>query len=298
MTKETKQDRAVRLMMEQMTEHLVELREFEKSPHCKETDVERWAQSLLKTCLGYTVSNGYSIKAQEQKNKMRPDLVVYKGDKPIFVMEIKKLGFDFEKSDFRSGKLQLKEYLATFEDVPYGFLCNGHEWRLFDFTNKQCPIEIQKIDVKESMNAWPDFSKKDAENICYDFTSFHEYAFSSSEWQDLSKEATAFSPDSLAKAILTPNVMKTISKEIRGEHEYKACTDLLFDKVYHLIANGLDDTLKASYNPEKKAEFEKYIKAQKRLARKTKRVVKTASEAPSMEVSETPEVAEQNKEVA
>lgn len=293
MTKETKQDRAVRLMMDQMTEHLVELREFEKSSHCKETDVERWAQTLLKSCLGYTVSNGYSIKAQDQKGKMRPDLVVYKGEKPIFVMEVKKLGFDFEKSDFRSGKLQLKEYLATFEDVPYGFLCNGYEWRLFDFSNKQSPIEIQKIDFRDENGFLPEAVKKEVENLCYDFTSFHEYAFCSSEWQDLAKEATAFSPDSLAKAILTQNVMKTIAKEIRGEHEYKACTDLLFDKVYHLIANGLDDTLKACYNPEKKAEFEKYIKSQKRLARKTKRVPKSVQETPAPETSTQPDISEE-----
>ncbi len=276
MAKETKQDRTVRQMMDQMTEHIVELRALDSNPNCKESDVEKWAQTFLKSCLGFSVSNGYTIKSQDQKGKLRPDIVVYKGEKPIFVMEVKKLGFDFEKSDFRSGKIQLKEYLATFEEVPYGFLCNGYEWKLYDFSNKQSPIEIQKVSFKNE-GVLCDTSKRQVEEICYDFTSFHEYAFSSSEWSDLTKEATAFSPDSLAKAILSSSVMKVITKEIRGEHEFKACTDLLYEKVYDLLSSGLDDTMKGSFNPEKKAEFEKYIKSQMRQARKTKRSAKAST---------------------
>lgn len=284
MAKETKQDRIVRQMMDQMTEHIVELRALDANSNCKESDVEKWAQTFLKSCLGFSVSNGYTIKSQDQKGKLRPDLVVYKADKPIFVMEIKKLGFDFEKSDFRSGKIQLKEYLSTFEDVPYGFLCNGYEWKLYDFTNKQNAIEIQKVNFK-SDGVLCDISKRQVEEMCYDFTSFHEYAFSGGEWGDLSKEATAFSPDSLAKAILSAGVMKVITKEIRGEHEFKACTDLLYEKVYNLLSLGLDDTLKASFNPEKKAEFEKYIKGQMRTARKAKKTTKPSIETTTPQAS-------------
>ncbi|MFY7936644.1 MAG: type I restriction endonuclease [Flavobacterium sp.] len=237
-------------------------------------------ETFLKSCLGFSVSNGYTIKSQDQKGKLRPDLVIYKADKPIFVIEVKKLGFDFEKSDFRSGKVQLKEYLSTFEDVPYGFLCNGYEWKLYDFSNKQNAIEIQKVSFRNDGVLY-DTSKRQVEEICYDFTSFHEYAFSTGEWADLSKEATAFSPDSLAKAILSAGVMKVITKEIRGEHEFKACTDLLYEKVYNLLSFGLDDSLKASFNPEKKAEFEKYIKGQMRQARKSKKAPKVTAEATS-----------------
>jgi len=273
MTRETKQDRVVRLMLDQMTEHIIELKALENNPNTKESEVEKWAQTFLKSCLGYSVSNGYSIKAQDQKGKLRPDLVIYKGEKPIFVIEIKKLGFDFEKSDFRSGKIQLKEYLSSFEDVPYGFLCNGYEWKLYDFTNKQNPIEIQKVSLKND-GLICDTTKKQVEEMCYDFSSFHEYAYCGNEWSDLSKEATAFSPDSLARAILTSNVMKSITKEIRGEHEFKACTDLLYEKVYNLLSVGLDDSLKGAFNPEKKAEFEKYIKNQIKQARKSKKTSK------------------------
>ena len=292
MAKETKQDRTVRQMMDQMAEHIVELKALDSNPNCKESDVEKWAQTFLKSCLGFSVSNGYTIKAQDQKGKLRPDVVVYKGEKPIFVMEVKKLGFDFEKSDFRSGKVQLKEYLQTFEDVPYGFLCNGFEWKLYDFTNKQNPIEIQKVSFKDEDGVICETSKRQIEEMCYDFTCFHEYAFNSSEWIDLSKEATAFSPDSLAKAILSSGVMKVITKEIRGEHEFRANSDLLYEKVFHLLSNGLDDTLKAAFNPEKKAEFEKYIKVQMKQARKAKKSPKNTSSS-VIQAKDCSEVSEQ-----
>jgi hypothetical protein len=270
MAKETKHDRVVRQMMDQMTEHIVELKALEAHPNCKESDVEKWATTFLKSCLGYSVSNGYTIKAQEQKAKLRPDLVVYKGDKPVFVIEVKKLGFDFEKSDFRSGKIQLKEYLATLGDVSYGFLCNGFEWKLYDFSNKERPIEIQKVNIRED-GILPEINKKEIEDLCYDFISLHETSFSSDEWSDLSKEATAFSPDSLTRAVLSSTVMKVITKEIRGEHEFKASSDLLYEKVLHLLCFGLDNALKESFNSEKQAELEKYMKGQMRHLRKAKK---------------------------
>lgn len=125
MAKETKQDRLVRTMIDQTIEHVHELKSLDASPSSKELDVERWCQSVLKSCLGYSPSAGYSIRAQESKGKHRPDLIVLKNDKPVFVIEVKKLGFDLNKSDFRSGKLQLKEYLSNIGDVRWGILCNG-----------------------------------------------------------------------------------------------------------------------------------------------------------------------------
>ena len=299
MAKETKQDRVVRQMMIQMTEHVAELRAFEANPtKCKETDVEKWALTFLKSCLGYTVSNDYIIKAQDQKGKLRPDLVVYHKEKPIFVIEVKKLGFDFEKSDFRNGKVQLREYLATFEDVPYGFLCNGHEWRLYDFTNKENAIEIQKVSFKPD-GATIDTSKRQIEDMCYEFSCFHETSYNSTMWAELSKEATAFSPDSLAKAILSLNVMKVITREIRGEHEYKASTDLLYEKVFHLLSEGLDDTLRDSYTPDKKAEFAKFIKIQMKQARKIKKPTKLQAEDLSSSIAqEMPSIELKNEDEA
>jgi hypothetical protein len=280
MTKESKQDRLVRLMFDHMSEHMFELKALESNPNCKELDVERWVQTILKSCLGYSATNGYSIRAQEQKGKHRPDLVIYKNEQPIFVVEVKKLGFDLNKSDFRSGKIQLQEYLYSLGKVPYGFLCNGYEWRLFDFTNPNGTIEILSFDVRND-DSKVDTTKKFVEDLCYDFINFHESSYTSKEWPEYAKEATAFSPESLAKAILSINVIKYVSKEIRGEHDYKAGTDVLFQKVYDLLANGLDDSLK-DFNDVKKAEFQKYIKTQMRASRKTKKVLTNATPVKSV----------------
>ena len=275
MAKENKQDRVVRQMFDHVTEHFHELKTLE-NPNSKESDVEKWAQTFLKTALGFSASNGYTIKSQEQKGKLRPDLVVYQGEAAIFVVEVKKLGFDLNKSDFRCGKVQLQEYLYSLGKVPYGILCNGYEWRLYDFNNPNGVIEMLSCDVRNDEDKI-DFSKKYVEDICYDFVNFHETTFRAKEWPELAKEATAFSPESLTKAILSANVVKVISKEIRGEHDFKANLDMLYHKIYDVLANGLDDCLK-DFGDVKQAEFQKYIKSQMRVSRKTKKV-KTAEVA-------------------
>jgi|GEM_PF-939065 len=273
MAKETKLDRLVRLMFDNMSEHVHEIKALEANPGCKELDVERWCQSVLRSCLGFSATNGYSIRAQEQKGKHRPDLVVYKGEKPIFVFEVKKLGFDLNKSDLRSGRFQLQDYLYSLGNVPYGFLCNGYEWRLYDFSSPTGIVEIMSLDIRNDEDKL-DASKKWIEDLCYEFVNFHESAHANGkDWPELLKEATAFSPESLSKAILSSNTIKNICKEIRGEHEYKASIDALYHKVFDLLSNGLDDCLKEQFNDEKKAEFQKYIKAQMKNVKKVKRSV-------------------------
>lgn len=272
MSKETKQDRIVRQMLDHMQEHLHELKSLEANPNVKELEVERWAQSMLKSCLGYSATNGYSIRAQEQKGKNRPDLIIYEAEKPIFVIEVKKLGFNLDKSDFRSGKIQLQEYLYSLGSVPFGILCNGYEWRLYDFNNSQGPVEILSINLKTDDDKL-EVSKKIAENISYEFLGLHESSYSSKEWKEFSKEATAFSPESLTRAILSAKVVKIITKEIKGEHEYKASIDVLYDKIFSLLENGLDDSIKDyKDNQIKHDEMKKYIRSQVRASRKTKRI--------------------------
>lgn len=281
MAKETKQDRTVRAIFDQVTEHLYDLKNIEANLNSKEMDVERWVQSFLRNCLGYTASSGYVIRAQEAKGKLRPDLVILKNDKPVFVVEVKRFGFDLEKSDFRSGKTQLSEYLNTLGGVKYGILTNGTDWKLYDFSHQQYGgIDIYSFDLKNDADLI-DCSKKSVEDYCYDMIDFHEAQFSSSHWIDLSKEAMAFSPESLTKAILSADVVKYIAKSIKGEHEYKACHEVLTDKLFRLLENGLDDSI-AGWNEAKALEFHRYIKSQKRVSRKTKRMVKKSVEQVDM----------------
>jgi hypothetical protein len=243
MAKETKQDRIVRSILDQTIEHLHELKSIENNIHSKEMDVERWAQSFLRNCLGYTASSGYVIRSQESKGKMRPDLIVFKNDKPVFVVEVKKQGFDLNKSDFRSGKSQLSEYLNTLGNVKYGILTNGYEWKLFDFSQTQSSgTEILAFDLKADGDV-NESSKKDIENYCYEFIDLHESSFSSHAWLELSKEAVAFSPESIAKAVLSSDVVKYIARSIKGEHEFRANLEVLTDKIYSLLEQGLNDAI-------------------------------------------------------
>jgi hypothetical protein len=267
MSRETKHERLVRSMLSQVSEHLYELKNLAANQLTKELDVERWCQSILKNCLGFTASQGYSIGAQEVRGKMRPDLIVSREGKTCFVVEVKKLGFDLSKADFRSGKVQLSEYLKNCVDARWGILCNGYEWRLFDFTGENSAgVEILSLDLRGD-NEELDTSKRGIEESAWNFIDLHESNFEADNWSTLSKEATAFSPDSLAKAILSFSVIKTIAKTIRGEHEYKANTEVLFDKVYDLLDKGLDDSV-PGWNETKQAELTRYLRAQKREGQK------------------------------
>ena len=242
MARETKQDRTVRAILDQTIEHLHELKSLEANTSTKELDVERWAQSFLRNCLGYTASASYTIRAQETKGRMRPDLVVIHNEKPVFVVEVKKLGFDLNKSDFRSGKVQLNEYLNQIGNVRWGMLTNGIEWKLFDFSQPEYGgIEISNFDLKSEDTI--DLSKKAVEEQCYELLDLHESSFTTKEWPELAKEAMAFSPESLSKAILSADVVRYIAKFVKGEHEFKANHEILTDRLYWLLEQGLNDAI-------------------------------------------------------
>lgn len=276
MAKETKQDRVVRSIFDQVSEHLHEIKSIEANVTSREIDVERWAQSFLKSCLGFTPSAGYAIRAQETKGKMRPDLIIHHNDKPVFVVEVKKIGFELSKSDFRSGKTQLSEYLNHLGNVRWGILTNGIEWRLYDFSQTQYGgFEIAGFDLKSGGEAF-DMSKRALEEQCYDLLDIHESSYTAESWADLSKEAFAFSPESLSRAILSSDVVKYIARSIRGEHEYKANHEILTDKLFQLLEEGLNDAI-PGWNEAKHVEFHKYIKSQKRASRKARKPRKETS---------------------
>lgn len=276
MARVSRQERLVREMSDQVSEHLHELKSIATNPGNKENDVEVWCHNVLKNCLGYTATNGYSIRSQEKRGKMRPDLIVSKGDKVLFVVEIKKLDYNLNKSDLRSGKVQLGEYLHQMPDVKWGVLCNGYEWRLYDFSNADVGgIEVVNFDLRSDQGEL-DLTKRGVEDASWNLFDLHEVTCNSDEWIDYSKEATAFSPESLARAILSAEGMKAIAKVIRGEHEYKANVEVLIEKVALLLEQGLDNAM-LGWNDAKQAELKKYIKSQKRVGRKRSRRIKEKS---------------------
>ena len=288
MARESKQERTVRAMFDQLSEHMHEMKSIVVNPATKEADVERWCQSLMRSVLGFTATAGYSIRAQETRGKMRPDLVLMKDDKPVCVVEVKKLGFDLNKSDFRTGKVQLREYLNSIGNVRWGILSNGLEWRLYDFSETNYSgVEIVSVELA-SENGEIELSKKIIDELAWDMAELHESNFSSNNWEAAAKEATAFSPESLAKAILSPEVMKIVGRVIRGEHEYKANQEILFDKVAQLIESGLDDSVQG-WNDVKKAELQKHLRSQKRVVRKKRKASPNGTDdsSPSLSATET-----------
>jgi hypothetical protein len=268
MAKETKEERTVRGMIDQVTEHLHDLKNIAANPDTKELHVENWCQSLLKACLGFTATSGYSIRAQETRGKLRPDVVIYKDDKPMCVVEVKKLGFDLDKSNLRSGKGQLSEYLHAIGTVNWGILSNGYEWRLYDFSSGTVQ-DVLSFDLRGE-NGELDLAKKSIEDTCWDLADLHETTYTNQQWSEYAKEATAFSPDSLARAILSADSVKYIAKAIRGEFDYRANTEILFDKLRNLVEHGLDDLVR-DWNELKQAELNKYVSTQKRSGRKKRR---------------------------
>lgn len=290
MARETKQERTVRAMFDNVSEHLHQFKLITSNPGAKEADVEVWCQSVLRACLGFSASSGYMIRAQETRGKMRPDLIVSKGDQPVLVVEVKKLGFDLDKSEFRSGKTQLAQYLSTIGNVKWGILCNGYEWRLYDFSDLTTGgVEILSFDLRSDTDEI-DTGKRAIDDTCWELLDYHESTFASGTWFDFSKEATAFSPESLARAILSADVVKLLARVIRGEHEYKANVEVLTDRIYKLLANGLDDSI-TGWNETKQAELHKYIKGQKRSGRRKKRAQTKSDVGTEVEVSlsSTPE---------
>lgn len=270
MARETKQDRIIRGMLDQVTEHLHELKSLIADQGTKESDVERWAQGVLKNCLGYMASSGYQIRAQESKGRHRPDLIVFKDEKPLILVEVKRLGFNLNKSDFRSGKVQISEYLQSFAGAKWGILTNGTEWKLFDFSNPLLGgVEVTCFDLKEDEQPI-ETDKRAVEECCYNMVDMHESSFLTGAWVELSKEATVFSPESLARAIMSQEVVKYIAKSIRGEHEYKANFEVLCDRIHLLLEEGLNDA-QLGWNEAKAIELNKYVKSQKRANRRTRR---------------------------
>ena len=62
-----KQGRLVRLMKDDIAEHIIELKALEANPNCKELDVERWVQMILRSCLDFLATNGYFVRARDKK---------------------------------------------------------------------------------------------------------------------------------------------------------------------------------------------------------------------------------------
>jgi hypothetical protein len=180
------------------------------------------------------------------------------------------------KSDLRSGKLQLAEYLKTLGGVRWGILTNGYEWRLYDF--KSDFVTVTSTDIRNEQQEL-DTSPKALEDTAWDLLDFSAMYFQEGMWEEMSTEAQALSPDSLARSILATEVVKRISKNLKEHHQYSAPLDILTGKLAKLLECGLNDML-ACWNEEQRKELDRYIRSQIKLAKKTKRAVGSERKSP------------------
>ena len=269
MARETRDEKRVNSMIPALTEHMIELKTL-ISNETKEAHVETWAMSLLKFVLGYSHANNYAIKQQETKGKSRFDLVIVKSDAPdqvVMLIEVKNYGTDLSRTNYRSGRGQLEEYLKTLNGVRWGILTNGVEWQLYDFKNDMiCLCEIS-LDDEEGLI---DMSASGIKEVAEDLLEISSYYYASKDWEKLSLEAQALSPDSLAKGILNPNCIKLINKYLSEEYDFKASNENLLSKLSDLLVYGLNER-GGEWTDSRKAEFQKFVRSQKKFFTKAKR---------------------------
>lgn len=106
----------------------------EMAARCKfcrtEADVrEKIVVPVLERALGYSVAENMSFEMPlNDEKKERPDIVVTRGRKRLFVVEIKKLGSDLSKAEG-----QLRRYFRMIDKpaVRAGILTDGIRWRFF-----------------------------------------------------------------------------------------------------------------------------------------------------------------------
>jgi len=262
-------------MIPQLNELMVELKNLEKSS-ARESEVESWCLSVLKQVLGFSASAGYVVKSQEGRGRRRFDLAITLADQPdkiVLVVEVKKLGADLDKSDLRSGRAQLGDYLKSLGGVRWGILTNGYDWRLYDFRSDFITVTSTDLRNEQQELSVDPSALEDAAWELLDFTASY---FDHGMWGKLSLEAQALSPDSLARAVLSVDVVKRIGRVLKEHRDYRVPLDVLTDKLAELLVSGLNDKL-SCWNEMQRGELDRYIRSQKKLAKKAKRKKEEAS---------------------
>jgi hypothetical protein len=162
---------------------------------------------------------------------------------------------------------------------------------------------VASVDIRDEQHEI-NTTAKNIDETGWELIDFSASFYESKTWEKLSQEAQAFSPDSLAKAILTNDSVKRIAKFLTGEHEYRVSVDVLTDKLSELVEHGLAGSVN-NWNETNHDELARYVRTQKRAAKKVRRkpVDKTAAGAVvipiSSEVKPTPtEVNETEKKTA
>lgn len=218
MKKQLKPASLINSMSEGMIKQFHELKTIELKQTSKHSDVERWTERFLTTCLGYTTSKGYFVQKMEEHYEAGPDFMVFEGKTPLFVVELKKLGCNLNKYDYRYQELPVKTLMKTVGFVPYAFLTNGYEWRLYDLSNPNFVQEIYSCDMRNEVHEF-EFDKKFVQHMCDDFFHFHAAHYAAKGWLSTSRRDFFHYPEFMTKTRVGHYVMNYAYK-INAEGSY------------------------------------------------------------------------------
>ena len=264
MTRDNQQEHIALYMFQQVYEHLYDLHGIVSNP--KYGHFEQWIQSVLKNCLEFIPSYGYSILAHHSRAQKSPDLVIVKEKKTVMIVEIKPLGFDLSEfnADDRS-----TEYLQAISKIPWGIVTNGYEWRLYDYRNGGVEVVSFDLRIEDAL----DLTKSGIQENCKNLAALHVHNYEGKIWELYSQQATEVTSESLVKAMLTADVAQYLSKQIQGNKIQNPT--ILIDRIYKILQGGM----KGTDVENQRAEILKHIKLQKQAGcHQKKSSLKTATE--------------------
>lgn len=213
---ESKQEKIIREMFTDMNEHFIRLEALSEDP--SDQKLTEWAKSFIMNCLGFNQSNGYTLHS---------DQLIYQEASPLLFICVQPIGTGLGPKFFE--KLTSK--------VPYGMLTNGFEWRLFDLSLPAQPSEIICCELPRPYSGL-DLENESLMTATKNFFLFHEINYRAL-WSSFARESATISRVKLAKAILSPEVIELISKDVFGNNIHTTTNDVLAHKIFNLLTTGM-----------------------------------------------------------
>lgn len=154
----------------------------------------KWAHAFLETCLGFHFQRDYRLGYSTIGMNWRPTLVISREGVPFCTMEV--------------GHPHLKRH----KNIPYGLLFTGTEWRLYDLQTDVVPALMAVCDVSGFLTG--QFTPESVVELEKELAPFHETAYLSKVWETLAEEARKCTTESVAKALLSKDILQTLQTQL------------------------------------------------------------------------------------
>lgn len=214
--------------------------------NAKEPPTEKVAMDMLCDIFGYDLEH---VFGQYGNNNGRSCDAVIKDDKKVFyVFECKRIGTS--KKEFPKHLRQVIEYCATL-NVSWGILTNGAYWQLFYVDVKAKPVNatlVWEFDILE-------LSHRQAAHrelllpLCREALSKHLK-------EQILDEKLALSPENIARAMLSDEVLKAIIAVLRRKTGARVDIATVESEIRKLAPN-LPENVRGYRAPAKKNKVEK-----------------------------------------